>query len=121
MSTIQSNAVDLSVKPASVKAIPIIIIVRALLALVFYIVFSVKDITVGSVGPQVILYTFLAFCALAVPIFYFFRKKQVFPLRIAILVDLLAALPATAFISIVLSLIAFGLTFTKSARAYFGS
>lgn len=121
MTTIQSNAADLSVKPASVKAIPIIIIVRALLALVFYIVFTVKDITVGSVGPQVILYTFLAFCVLAIPIFYFFRKKQLWPLRIAILVDLLAALPATALISVVLSLAAFGLTFTKSAKAYFAS
>lgn len=121
MSTIQSNAPELIVKPTSVKAIPIIIIVRALLALVFYIVFTVQDITVGSVGPQLILYTFLAFCALAVPIFYFYRKRQLVPLRIAILVDLLAALPATAFISIVLSLVAFGLTFTRSARSYFTS
>lgn len=121
MSTLESNAANLISKPTSVKAIPIIIIVRAILALVFYIVFTIKDITVGSVGPQLILYTFLAFCVLAVPILYFFNKKQLLPLRIAILVDLLAALPATAFISILLSLIAFGLTFTKSARAYFSS
>jgi len=121
MSTIQSNAPELSLKPTSVKALPIIIIVKALLALVFFIVFTVQDITVGSVGPQIILYTFLAFCVLAIPIFYFYRKKQLMPLRIAIVVDLLAALPATAFISIVLSLLAFGLTFTRSARSYFNS
>ncbi len=103
----------------SVKAMQILVIVRALLVLAFYIVFSIKDITVGTVGPQIILYTFLGFSLLAVPIFYFIRKRNLLATRIAIIVDLLAALPASAFISIALSVVIFGLSFTKSARAYF--
>ncbi|MEL7534097.1 MAG: hypothetical protein AAFN10_22505 [Bacteroidota bacterium] len=103
----------------SVKAMQILVIVRALLALVFYIVFSINDITIGAVGPEIILYTFLGFSLLAIPIFYFIRKRNLLATRISIIVDLLAALPATAFISIVLSVVIFGLSFSKSAKAYF--
>ena len=118
-STNVSNYQTATGKPASLKAIQILVIVRALLVLGFYIVFTVKDIKIGSVGPQIILYTFLAFAVLAIPIFYFIRKRNVKGLRIALLVDLLAALPVSAFISIALSLVELGLTFTKSARNYF--
>lgn len=103
----------------AVKAMQILVIVRALLTLVFFVVFSVKDITIGAVGPQIILYTFLAFTVLAIPIFYFIRKRNLLATRIAIGVDLLAALPATAFISIVLSVVIFGLSFSRSAKDYF--
>ena len=97
----------------------ILIVIRFLLALVFYIVFSVKDITVGTVGPQIILYSFIAFVLLSIPIFYFISKRNLLATRIAIFVDFLAAFPATAFISIVLSMVVFGLSFTKSAQHYF--
>lgn len=119
MSTITNDIPAVESKPGSIKAMQILIVVRALLALVFYIVFTVKDITIGTVGPQIILYSFIAFVILSIPIFYFISKRNLMATRIAIVVDLLAAIPATAFISIVLSLVVFGLTFTKSAKNYF--
>lgn len=106
-------------QPTSVKAMQILLVIRYLLALVFFVVFTALDITVGSTGPQVILYTFFAFVLLSFPIFYFLRKRNPWATRIAIVIDLLAAIPAGAFISIFLSLIVLGLSFTKTARAYF--
>lgn len=105
--------------PSSIKWIKGLIIFRALLVLVFFAVFTVKGITIGTIGPQIILYTFFAFAAFAILHFYLLRKRQLMPFRIALVLDLLAALPASAFISIVLSVVILGLTFTKSAKAYF--
>ena len=119
MNTITQTSNKTFFKSGSVKAMQIITLIRLALVMVFYIVFTVKDITIGTVGPQIILYTFFAFSLTAAAIFYFINRRNLLALRITLLVDLLAAIPASAFISILLSVITFGLSFTKSAKAYF--
>ena len=111
---------DNSIKlPGTVKAVKIITIVRFLICVAFYAVFSIKDIQLGDVGPQIILYTASAFAVMMVAILYAIKKRNLWLLRGLIVVDLVVALPASAFISVVLSVVSFGITFSKSFKSHF--
>ncbi len=118
MSTIQETSLEASL-PKTLKALKIVLIVRLAIVAVFYVVFTLKDLTIGNVGPQIIMYTGMAFTVMLALIFFAIRKGNLWLLRTFIVIDLLAAIPASAFISIVLSLVALVLTFTKSFKAYF--
>ena len=87
-----------SAQPAGLKAIQILTIFKLILALGMFIVFTLKGITIGSVGPQLILYTGFGYLAMAAGIFYAIRKKHLAGLRIAIFADFVISIPATAVI-----------------------
>lgn len=111
-----SNSTLSSTTPAGIKAIQILTIFKLILALGMFVVFTIKGITIGSVGPQLILYTWFGYLAMAAGIFYAIRKKHLFGLRAAILLDFIISIPATAVVGFAISAVSFGLTFLPTVR-----
>ncbi|MEO0895224.1 MAG: hypothetical protein AAFY71_02315 [Bacteroidota bacterium] len=113
-----SNNLSAEKRPASVRTILILAFAKILISSIFFIVFTIKGISLGSVGPQIILYTTLGYAAMAVIIYLLVKRKRLWELRAALLVDFAVSLPATAIIGLVFSSISLILTFTKGARNY---
>lgn len=108
-----------SAQPNSLKAIQILTVFKLVLALGMFIVFTIKDITIGAVGPQIILYTWFGYLAMAGGIFLAIRKKNLAALRAALIADFAISIPATAVIGFVVSAVSAGLTFLPSVRNWF--
>lgn len=108
-------------KPTAVKCILGLNIFKLILSLTLFTVFTIKDITVGAVSPDIILYTFLAYAALSIPIFIFANKRQVIGLRVALALDFLVSIPATAVAGFVISIVSLLITFGKAAKSYFNA
>ena len=108
-------------RPGTVKAIFFLLVFKLLLAIVLFIVFTVNEISLGKAGPEIILYTFFAYLALSGLIFYFIHRRNALAVRIALVLDFLVSIPATAIAGFVISAIAFGLTFSKSAKKFWNA
>ena len=115
----QSNSASTSVtKPGSIKAVIGLTIFKIFLSLGFYIVFATETIVFEGFDPNLILYTMGGYALMALPIIYFTQKRNMWGTRISILVDLAISVPILAAAGMLISLISFGLTFSKGARSY---
>ena len=105
-------------KPVSIRIIFILNALKVLLALGFYVAF--KDKAEPIIDPVVILYTAIGYAVMFAAIVFSILKRSAWGLRIAIIIDFIISIPATAIIGFVISAVSFGLTFRKSAKAYLG-
>ncbi len=104
-------------KPASMRIIFILNAFKVLLAFGFYFVFQINDINIG-IGPELILYTALGYVITFAAIVASILKRNLWGLRISIIIDFLISIPITAVIGLVISLISFFITFRKTATTY---
>lgn len=106
-------------KPITLRVIFILNALKIILALGFFTVFTVKDITVGGLDRMYILYTAFAYTLTFGAMVFFILRKNLLALRITIGIDLLVSLPTKALIGIVIALVSFSLSFTHKVKAYF--
>ena len=108
------------VKPVSLKAIIYLNAFKILLSLGFFTVFTIKEIQLGNVGPELILYTTAGYTLMFIAILFFINNRNLWGLRIAIALDFAISIPATAFIGLTISFVSLLITFlSKAARDYF--
>ena len=108
-----------TLKPGSVKAITYLTIFKLVLAMGFYLAFTVGGLVISGANPTFILYTFGGYAVMAVFILMAISRRKLVMLRVAIIADFIVSIPTTAVIGFVVSLVSLGLTFNKKARAYF--
>ncbi len=107
-------------KPIPLRVVFILNLFKIFLAAGLYYYFSTNDITLGSVGPQIILYTMFVYIALFIGIIITITKRNLTALKVVIFIDLLASIPATAFAGILISVISLLLLFFNGKiKAYF--
>lgn len=104
-------------KPALLRVIFILNALKIILAFVFYVV--LKDKTDFAFDPIYILYTAIAYALLFVGIVASILKKNIWAMRIVILIDFVVSIPTTAIIGLVISALSFGLSFSTKIKAYF--
>ena len=106
-------------KPKTVRAIFILNALKIVIALTFLLVFTFADITIGAVGPTIILYTLIGYIVFFAGMVVSILKRSQLGLQISIILDFLTSIPATAIIGFVIAIVSMALTFTKTSKAYF--
>ncbi|MGR3837408.1 MAG: hypothetical protein ACU0A2_03560 [Cognatishimia sp.] len=110
-------------KPPLLRVIFILNALKIFLALGLLIGFKYFDLKVGSVsGPSavtLIFWTMIGYIATFAAIVASILKRSIIGLRVAIVVDFLISIPATAFVGFAVALIGLGLSFTEPVKAYF--
>ena len=107
-------------KPIPLRIVFILNLLKIFLAGGLYYYFCTNDIQLGSVGPEIIMYTGFAYIAFFVGIIVTITKKNLTALKIVIFLDLLASLPASAFAGILISVISLILVFFNGKiKAFF--
>ena len=104
-------------RPASVRGVFLLTCLKILLSWGFFAVFAIRGDNPDA--TRTILYTALAYLALALPMFALIHKRSALGVRALLGLALLASIPARAGIGILLDLVCLGLTFRASARQYF--
>lgn len=117
MSTTQN--IDGLNKPKSIRAIFILNALKIVLALSFLMFFTFADITVGAVGPSIILYTLIGYVVFFTGMVVSILKRSQLGLQISIVLDFITSIPSTAIIGFVIAIVSMILTFSKSSKAYF--
>lgn len=109
-------------KPVALRVIFILNALMAVLPFVFYYVFITKKITVGNLNPMWMIYTGIAYIISFVFLVPCLKNRKLLGARIIFAINILIALPASAYIGILVAIISFSLSFfNKKVLAYFSA
>ena len=115
------NSETLVKKPALLRVIFILNALMMILPFVFYYVFTNKDISIDGLDPMYMVYTGMAYIVSFILLVVFILRRNILGARIIFGVNIIIALPAKAFIGILVALISIGLSFTAKVKDYFAS
>ncbi len=108
-------------KPILLRVIFILNALMMILPFVFYLVFTTKDISINGLDPNYMLYTGIAYILSFALLVYSILNKKMLMVRILFVINILIALPAKAYIGILVALISMALSFSTSVQTYFAS
>lgn len=91
------------------------------LPFIFYFVFVTKNISIEGFNPIYMVYTGIAYIVSFFLLVFFILKKNVIGFRAMFAVNLLIALPAKAYIGILVAIISFLTSLTAKVKTYFKS
>ena len=107
-------------KPIPLRIVFILNLLKIFLAAGLFYHFSTNDVQLGSVGPQIILYTMFAYIVFFFGIIITITKRNLLALKIIVFLDLLASIPASAFAGLLISTISLLLLFFNGKiKSYF--
>lgn len=107
-------------KPAALRVIFILNALMCVLPFVFYYVFTRRDISVGTLDPMWMIYTGVAYIISFVFLIYFIVNRKLLGIRIIFVLNILIAIPAGAYIGILVAIISLILSFfSEKVRVYF--
>ena len=108
-------------KPILLRVIFILNALMMVLPFIFYYVFTTRDISIGGLEPIYMVYTGVAYILSFALLVFFILKRNIIGARIMFILNILIALPASAYIGILVAIISMGLSFTKPVKKYFAS
>ena len=106
-------------KPIPLRAIFILNGLMMFLPFVFYIVFKTQNIELEGVDPTRFLYTGAGYIVTFALLVTCILKRWLWGLRLVIGLNVIVALPAKAYIGILISVLSLSLSFHPKVRAYF--
>ena len=107
-------------KPIPLRVIFILNAFMAILPFVFYWVFSSKNISVGDLNPMWMVYTGIAYLISFIVLVYCLKNRKLFGARSIFVANILIAIPAGAYIGILVAILSLGLSFfNQKVLAYF--
>ncbi|MBX2871276.1 MAG: hypothetical protein KTR30_04230 [Saprospiraceae bacterium] len=117
--SISSNPIK---KPIPLRVIFILNALMTVLPFVFYYVFTTRNITVGTLDPIWMVYTGMAYIISFVILVYFLSNRKQLGARIMFVINILIAIPAGAYIGILVAIISLALSFfNNKVLAYFSA
>jgi len=108
-------------KPIPLRVIFILNALMMFLPFGFYAFFTSNDISIEGLNPMYMVYTGLGYIASFVILVGSILKKKIGLLRIVLLINILIALPAKAYIGIIVAIISILISFTKKVKTYFNN
>ncbi len=108
-------------KPIPLRIIFILNLLLVIVCYVFYFVFKSKDIELGKVNPEKILYTAISYTVIFAALVYSILNKKLLLVRICTILTFAVSIPTSAFIGIGVSIISFALTFHPKVKSYLNS
>ena len=115
-----SNAGHATEKPRSLRVIFGLNAVMMVLPLVFYAVVTARNIDLGGLNPTLMLYTAAAYTLSFAVLVFCIRSRNGLGVRAVILLNVVIALPAKAYIGIAVAIVSMVLTFRSANKRYFG-
>ena len=107
-------------KPLALRAIFILNALMMILPFIFYFVVTTNGIDLGGLDPQLMIYTGIAYILSFGALVFSILKKNIMLARAIFLINILIALPASAYIGIVVAIISLAISFFSSrVKAYF--
>lgn len=106
-------------KPIPLRVIFILNGIMMFLPFIFYAVITSKNIDVGGLDPVYMIYTGIGYIASFTALVFFILHRNIMGVRLIILLNVLIALPAKAYLGIIVAVVSFGLTFNKRVKSYF--
>ncbi len=116
------NSTDIQMKkPIQLRVIFLLNALMMFLPFVFYYVFTTKNISVAGLDPILMVYTGIAYIISFGVLVSFILKKNIMGFRAMFLVNVLIAIPASAYIAIIVAVLSMLISFTSKVKAYFNS
>ena len=106
-------------KPITLRVIFILNALMMFLPFVFYYVFTTKGIQIDGLDPMFMIYTGIAYIVSFGAMVASILKRNYMAIRIVIGINVLIALPAKAYLGILVAIISFALTFNRKVKEYF--
>jgi len=117
-----SNSSNSISKPIPLRIIFILNALMMILPFVFYYVFTTKNISIGDLDPIWMVYTGIAYVVSFIFLAYCLKNRKLLGARIMFIINILIALPASAFIGILVAVISLAIAFfNKKVLAYFAA
>ena len=116
-----TNSTNLAKKPIPLRIIFILNALMMFLPFVFYYVFTTKEISIDGLDPMYMVYTGIAYIISFALLVFFILKRNFIGFRIMFFINILIALPAKAYIGILIAIISIAISFTPKVKAYFAS
>ena len=112
---------ELPKKPIPLRVIFILNALMMILPFVFYYVITSKGIVIGGLEPIYMVYTGIAYILTFAVLVYFILNRNITGFRGVFLLNILIALPTSAYIGIGVAIISLLLSFFNGkVKAYFG-
>ncbi len=108
-------------KPIQLRIIFILNALMMFLPFVFYYVFTTQDISIDGLDPMMMVYTGIAYIISFIILVPSILKRNIILFRIMFGINVLIAIPAAAYIGIVVAIISEALSFNKKVKAFFAS
>ncbi len=108
-------------KPYQLRIIFILNALMMLLPFVFYYVFTTKNITIEGLDPVTIIYTGMAYIVSFGILVLSILKRNMVLFRIMFAVNVVIALPAKAYLGILIALISMLISFNAKVKGFFNS
>lgn len=107
-------------KPTALRVIFILNMMMMILPFIFYFVFTTRDITVGDLDPIWMVYTGIAYIITFIPLVYFLSRRKSTGARVIFFINILIAIPAGAYIGILVAIVSLSLSFfNQKVKTYF--
>lgn len=109
-------------KPIPLRIIFILNALMAILPFIFYWVFTSKNMSVGNLNPIWMIYTGIAYIISFIFLVYCLKNRKQWGARIIFFINILIAIPTSAYLGILVALISLALSFfNKKILAYFSA
>ena len=112
---------NLVIKPILLRVIFVLNALMMILPFVFYYVITNNEITIGGLDPQYMIFTGIAYIISFLFLVFFILKRNIIGARIIFILNVIIAIPAKAYIGILVALISMGLSFSSKVKAFFAS
>ncbi len=116
--TTQNNQIK---KPFTLRIIFILNALMMILPFAFYFVITSKNIEIGGLNPQFMIYTGIAYILTFTAMVYCILNKKMTAFRIIFIINILIAIPASAYIGILVAIISLLLSNEKRVKAFFNN
>ena len=118
MNTVNANYAQHG-KPLPLRVIFVLNGIMTFLPFLFYAVITSRNIEIGGLNPIYMVYTGVGYIISFVALVHFILRRNIVGLRMVILINVLIAIPAKAYIGILVAVISAGLTFAPRVKDYF--
>ncbi len=113
------NKKDTLKKPPVLRVVFILNALMMFLPFIFYYVFTTQNISIEGLDPMYMVYTGIGYILSFAILVYAILSKKIVLLRIVFGINVLIALPAGAYIGILIAIISMILSFNKKIKLFF--
>ena len=112
---------ELVKKPIQLRVIFTLNALMMILPFVFYYVFTTKNISIDGLDPIYMIYTGIGYIISFIILVTAILKRKLTLFRIIFGINVLIAIPASAYIGVLFAIISIAISFNKKVKAYFAS
>lgn len=108
-------------KPIQLRIIFILNALMMILPFVFYYVFTTQDISIDGLNPKWMAYTGIAYIISFIVLVTSILKRNFMLFRTVFIINIIIAIPAKAFIGMLIAAISIALSFHNKIKVFFAS